>query len=251
MEEQQSQNSTTNKESNISKMLWISTLPTLGALGYSAVYLTGVVYHQTWASHFSAGVGLFEKSTTDYLLYAYAALIHICSNWLNVLTDPWIVLSTLGLVFLAVAELVLLTWLPQTKPFKAAGTTINKNKLLGLPLGVLALSSSITCILLLLPLAANLFLITPAITGYKAAQLSIEKHELIYSRDCQKAAHRKDYCVRVIDGDNEIARGYLIDSSNDRIALYKDGKSTVLALNNYRIETLIPTTQATNSQLAR
>jgi len=107
---EKSDNNTSN-ETVFTKIFWITFTPLFGLLGYSAIYLTGVVYHQIWINHFNVGTGLFEKSTTDYFIYAYVALIQVCSNWLNVLTDPWIILSTLGSVAFLVVEVMLLAWL--------------------------------------------------------------------------------------------------------------------------------------------
>ncbi|HZX18849.1 MAG TPA: hypothetical protein VFF22_18520 [Pseudomonas sp.] len=241
----------TSNETIFVKIFWIAFAPLLGLLGYSAIYLTGVVYHQIWVNHFSVGTGLFEKSTTDYFIYAYAALIQVCSNWLNVLTDPWIVLSTLGTVAFLVVEIMLLAWLSRPNKKKTTNGAVSKNKKLDLLMTITALSTSITLILLALPVAANLFLITPAYTGYKSAQLAIEKSTSVFSLGCEKVEKRQDYCVRLMDGDIEIAKGFVIDSSNERIALYLDGKATILPLNDYRIETLIPPSKTTNTQAVR
>lgn len=251
MEEEDGKTHNIRKEPIFAKTFWIIFTPLLGLLGYSAIYLTGVSYQQVWANHFGVGSGFFEKSTTDYFLYAYAALIKICSNWFNVLTDPWVVLSTLGLAALFIIEIALLAWLPRAKIFQNAGTIINKNKFLSPPLAILALSSGITLTLLLLPLAANLFLIIPAYTGYKAAQLEIERNTPLFALGCEKVESRQDYCVRLLDGDIEIARGFVIDSSSERIALYLNGKTTILPLKDYRIETLIPSPKPPNAQATR
>lgn len=251
MEKVESKTSNTSNESNLAKIFWIIFTPLLGILGYSAIYLTGVIYHQTLVANFSVGTGFFEKSTTDYFIYAYTALIQVCSNWLNVLTDPWIVLSTLGTVAFLVVEIMLLAWISRPNRKKTTNGAVRKNKKLNLLMAITTLSTSITLILLALPVAANLFLITPAYTGYKAAQLSIEKSTPVFSLGCEKVEKRQDYCVRLMDGDIEIAKGFVIDSSSERIALYLDGKATILPLKNYRIETLIPSPKTSNAQAAR
>lgn len=251
MEEVDNQISDTRKESLFLKTFWIILTPLLGLLGYSAIYLTGVAYHQAWVNHFGIDSSFFDKSTTDYFIYAYVALIKICSNWLNVITDPWVVLSTLGVAVLFIAEIAALAWLPCTKVFQNAGTTINKNKLLSIPLAVLAMAGGFTLTLLLLPLVANIFLVIPGITGYKAAQMAIKNNTSVFALGCEKPERRQDYCVRLLDGDIEIARGFVIDSSSERIALYLDGKATILPLKDYRIETIIPSPNTQNAQTAQ
>lgn len=246
MEEADNQTSNIGKEPIFVKTFWIIFTPLFGLLGYSAIYLVGVAYHQAWVNHFGIDSSFFEKSTTDYFIYAYVALIKICSNWLSVLTDPWIVLSTLGVAALFIIEIAALAWLPRTRLFQSAGSTINKSKFLSIPLAILAMSGGITLTLLLLPLVANLFLITPGLTGYKAAQMAIERNAPIFALGCEKPDRRQDYCVRLLDGDIEIAKGFVIDSSNERIALYLDGKAMILPLKDYRIETIIPSYQMPN-----
>lgn len=251
MEEVDNQTTNIDKEPFFIRTFWIIFTPLFAVLGYSAIYLIGVVYHQTWVNHFGINSSIFEKATTDYFIYAYVALIKICSNWLNVLSDPAIVLSTLGIAVLFIAEIAVLAWLPRTKLFQSTGATINKNKLLNIPLTILSLSGGITLILLLLPLVANIFLITPGYTGYKAAQMAIERNTSVFALGCEKAERRQDYCVRLLDDDVEIARGFVIDSSSERIALYLDGKAMILPLKDYRIETITPSPKTPNVQATR
>ncbi|MDX1722653.1 MAG: hypothetical protein R3355_06000 [Pseudomonas sp.] len=251
MEEADNKTNNIGKEPIFVKTFWIIFTPLFGLLGYSAIYLTGVAYHQAWVNHFGITSSFFEKSTTDYFIYAYVALIKICSNWLDVLTDFSVVLSTLGIATLLIAEIALLAWLARTDFFQNTGTIISEKKFLSIPLAVLAISGGLTLILLLLPLVANIFLIIPGYTGYKAAQMAIERNISIFALGCEKADRRQDYCVRLLDDDVEIARGFVIDSSNERIALYLDGKAMILPLKNYRIETIIPSPKTPNAQATR
>ncbi|MCQ4281183.1 hypothetical protein NA643_19065 [Pseudomonas stutzeri] len=251
MEEADNQPKNIDKEPFFVKTLWIIFTPLFGLLGYSTIYLVGVTYHQAWVNHFGIDSSFFEKSTTDYLIYAYVALITICSNWLSVLTDTWIALSTLGVAALFTIEIAALAWLPRTRLFQSAGSTINKRKFLSIPLAIFAMAGGTTLTLLLLPLVANLLLITPGLTGYKAAQMTIDRNAPIYALGCEKADRRQDYCVRLLDSQIEIARGFVIDSSNERIALYLDGKATILPLKDYRIETIIPSPQMPDVKTAQ
>lgn len=237
--------SPTNPESIFTKAFWIFLAPTLGAIIYSTTYLIGVTYHQTWAGHFNIGPGLFEKSTADYFTYAYIALLQICSNWTNVITDLKIVSFLLITTTLLVVYIFILSWL--SRPNKS-NTTKPKNKSLALAISIPAISAGITTIILAIPLAANIFLIAPAYTGYKAAQISIERNALKFRTGCEHVKKRSEYCVRLMDGESEIARGFLIDFSSGRIALYLGERASVYPLKDYRIETLLPSATNTDAQ---
>jgi hypothetical protein len=83
-------------------------------------------------------------------------------------------------------------------------------------------------------------LLAPAIIGVKSAEASYKRADLIFEQGCGHVKKPSNYCVSVLDGDNEIAKGFIIDSSNTHIALHLNGKTTIIPIKNYRIETISP-----------
>ncbi len=223
MEDQPDTNST--KSPIASGAFWLTFTPILGILGYSSLYLIGVIYHQTYLNHFGVSSGLFEKSPTDYFVHAYSALFQIGTNWLNIISNPTIFFSVLGLAFLFISEILFLNWLPTTAPFKIAGSKIHSSTRFKVPATACLLATAVTSLLLALPLVANLLLIVPALIGAKSAETSYKREELVFDQGCDRVKKSKNYCVRLLDGENEVARGFIIETSNSHIALYLGGKA--------------------------
>ena len=247
MEDQPDTNST--KSPIVSEVFWLTLTPMLGILAYSSLYLIGVIYHQTFLTHFGVNSGLFEKSPIDYFTHAYSALLQICTNWPSIISTPSVFFSVLGLALLFVSEILILNWLPTTAPFKIASNKIYSSKRFKVPATACLLATAVTFLLLALPLVANLLLIVPALIGTKSAETSYKREELVFNQGCDRVKKSKDYCIRLLDGVNEVARGFIIETSSSHIALYLDGKATILPLNDFRIETLIPSPTSATTQV--
>lgn len=247
MEDQPDINNT--KSPIASGVFWLTLTPILGALGYSSLYLIGVIYHQTYLTHFGISPGFFEKSSTDYFVHAYSALLQIGTNWLSIISNPIIFFSVLGLALLFISEIFLLNWLPTTAPFKTTSSKIYLSKRFKVPAAACLLATAVTFLLLALPLVANLLLIVPALIGAKSAETSYKREELVFDQGCERVKKSKDYCVRLLDREHEVVRGFIIEISSSHIALYLDGKATILPLKNYRIETLTPSVATATTQV--
>lgn len=227
-----------NIPSRASKLFWIVFTPALGALAYSFFYLTGAVHSETVLHHYGVTTGLFPQSPTDQMFTAYGALLQTGLNWLNVVKNPTIILSALALSVLFIAEITLLNWLPKTRFAKKVGSAVGAKRFIRIPLSVLLISGSIAIAIFALPLVANIFLLAPAIAGLNSAELNYKRTDRLYEKGCARVAKLSESCVAIYDKEVMIAQGFLITSSSTHIALYLDGKTTIVPIKDYRIETL-------------
>lgn len=220
------------------KVLWIIFTPVLGALAYSFLYLTGAVHSETFLHHYGVSTGLFPRSPTDQMYAAYGALLQTGLNWINVVKNPTIIISTFALFVLFVAEIALLNWIPQTSLAKKTSSFVKTKRLISIPALVVLISGSIVIGLFALPFAANIVLLAPALAGLNSAELTYRRTDRLYERGCTNAKKLNESCVAVYDDHELIAQGFLITSSQTHVALYLDGKTTILPIKDYRIETV-------------
>lgn len=223
---------------HVNRILWVIFTPALGALAYSFFYLTGAVHNETVLHHYGITTGLFPQSPTDQMFTAYGALLQTGLNWINVVKNPTIILSAFALSVLVIAEIALLSWVPETKLFKQASSAVEAKRLIRIPISILLTSGSIVIALFALPFAANIFLLAPALAGLNSAELTYNRTDRLYEQGCARAKKLSDSCVAVYDNEKIIAQGFLITSSQTHIALYLDGKTTILPIKNYRVETV-------------
>ncbi|MCQ4312822.1 hypothetical protein NAV33_13075 [Pseudomonas stutzeri] len=169
---------------------------------------------------------------------AYGALLQTGLNWINVVKNPTIILSTFALSVLFVAEIALLNWLPKTRLAKKASSFVEAKRLLKTPALIILISGSIVIGLFALPFAANILLLAPALAGLNSAELTYKRTDRLYEQGCASEKKLSESCVAVYNNAEKIAEGFLITSSQTHIALYLDGKTTILPTKDYRIETV-------------
>ena len=214
--------------------------PALGALVYSFLHLTGAIYSQTILQHYGIPLGVFPKSSTDYMFSAYSALLQTGLNWINVVRDHEIVLSMLALTTLVMAEIALINWLPKSFLAGRVEKLTDARWIVRIPASILISSGSIVIALLAIPFAANLILLVPAFIGVKSAEISYKRTDSLYEQGCHKSTKASNHCVALYDDDHQIAMGFIIDSSATHLALYLNGKATILPVKSYRVETVPP-----------
>lgn len=223
-----------------SRIFWVVLTPALGTLIYSFLHLTGAVYSQTILEHYGIPLGAFPKTSTDYMFSAYSALLQTGLNWINVVRDPEIVLSMLALTTLVMAEIALLNWLPKSSLAEKFDGLIGARWIVRIPASILISSGSVVIALLAIPFAANLILLVPAFIGVKSAEISYKRTDSLYDQGCHKPTKASKHCVAVYDDDHQVAIGFIIESSATHLALYLNGKATILPVKNYRVETVPP-----------
>ena len=220
------------------RILWLALTPMLGVLGYASLYLIGLTYHETYLDHFNISPRLFPKSSTDLFIQAYLALLHIGISWIELVLNYKVWLYLAGLTLLLLIEMIILEKLPALIK-RSQPTILEKYKFLKKALALLGISVLISTSFLLIPLAANIFLLAPAFIGIQGANISIKDSIEIYTTKCESA--KKEFCVRLLDGDKEVAKGYVIAVSDNRIALILGDHTTIVPLLNHRIEKILPT----------
>ncbi|SDL11069.1 hypothetical protein [Pseudomonas indica] len=232
------------------KLLTIPIITTLiGFISYWAPYVTGLTYYQTLLSAQNIPFHLFERQSSDYFIYAHYAFIEASSSWISLIfKDTKIFLFIMGAFAALGLEFFILNWLSNCKKSKQLVTKLDSNNLLSIPLAILLLAFLAAFLITFSPVLILIILIIPGIIGEYAAEQTVKENKEIYSQGCIE--NKKDWhCTAVLDKNQEIFRGFLIASSNERIALFLDGRTIIFPLDDKVLVSVPPpdNTQSTSS----
>lgn len=215
-------------------------VPILASICYVAFYLTGLVYRQVYLDRFNVPESLFKSDASDYLVFAYVAVLETFKNWTVLISNPWVWLSIIGIIVVFGLEWICLEKLPKTNAAKSLAITLGRNKYVALTAALVGLSACVTTVLLLIPLIILPLIILPGIVGMYGAQQVLDRKLAIYDKGCEYAINPENYCHVIMDGTRIVAAGFLITTSNTRVAIYVNTKAKVIPIKNYTIETLPP-----------
>ncbi|MGJ7500730.1 hypothetical protein ACSFBF_10265 [Variovorax sp. ZT5P49] len=192
----------------------LSVLAALAATGAVCLHLLGGQIHRTYLRQWAVDSDLFPKAA-DWILsggynglvtFGIQSLTAIFHNFLWVLLASiplgvyvWLLLSPLGLDRLQTKQWA---WL-QTAWGKVAGYVLKS---------LLALVFLPFALFLAVAIAA-----IPAVIAESVGESAAEQELADFHLGCEKS---KAVCVQFLKGGNEVAKGYILDSSPSHIALF-------------------------------
>lgn len=216
-------------------------IPTLGFLGYYAPYVMGLAYHQHLLSLYGIPTGLFESEPRQLFMYAYEAILVVFGHWRVFITTNWYVIPGVFLsILLFTSELLLITWLNRKRMISDAIDRTVKSKWLQILILLLIFSTAITTLFVLLPIALAPVIGLPALIGGYGAELTFEKAHKLYEGGCGAENAQHIYCKAVRDRDSVLGVGFLVLTSDSRIALYQPKHTKILSLRDATIEVMPP-----------
>ena len=221
---------------------WASVVavPFLGFVCYAAPYVTGLIYRGKQLDGLNVPAGLFKSDASDYFIYAYLAVIETFSNWTSFLTNPMLWAGMVAVFAILLLEVLLLPKLFESSAAQSIGKAVGKYRSVAIPTAVLTFSLMVTIVLLLIPLILSPLLILPAIIGQYSAKETLTRNLAFYAKGCEHVSADEDRCYAVMDGPRLVAAGFLVASSDQHLALYRDHKSVIVPIKDYTITTLSP-----------
>ncbi|WP_292933156.1 hypothetical protein [Noviherbaspirillum sp.] len=210
---------------------WMGTPAIILSILTAAAYLTGIAFHQEYFTYFQVNHGFFPKSSSDYFLFAYRAILEILPAWLNFAgTDLRMVVI---LFFALVSTSIIIKiggMLDNSERMKRVRARANKNKIFAL-IGELLLAPTIGfAAVYYIPIFIAILMIIPvgvgSFGGQKAAKADMERFE----KGCQTSKGSDAFCTQIIDEENIIASGFIIDISDKYVALIENGNAKVVPI---------------------
>lgn len=215
-------------------------VPVMSFLGYYAPYVVGLAYHQHLLSLYDVPPGLFESEPRQLFIYAYQAVLEVAANWKTFITHSYIMPLVFFCVFLFSAEIIGLIWMGRSSKIDDAVNRRLKSKWAQLLFGVTVLSAAITGMVASFPLALYPLIALPAKVGNFGAEISFEREHKLYEGGCGVENADHVYCKAVIDKDKILGVGFMIVTSDNRVALYQPKQMKILKLGDATIEVMRP-----------
>lgn len=207
-----------------------TTLAAVGAAfsaaGSVALHAVGAIQHGSFIAAWGLDPELFPRSTQATLLAGYYALFdRIVASLAAMRSHPHLLLGTAA----AGAAYITLALLPVESKVQ---TFLQRLRLVPphwrKPLGHFGLGLVLLLVAPLVSLlAAALFLAVPGLVGEGAGQAKAQRLQSDFALGCQASKQR---CVSLTREGAEVARGYVIDVSDEDMALYDVASRTVRLL---------------------
>lgn len=218
----------------------VLALPMLSFLCYAGSYVTGLIYRGAYLAGFNVPSGLFKSETSDYFVYAYLAVLETFKNWSSFLSNPYVWGAMILVISLFTLEILLLRKAPETRIARALGVKIDSKRYVAISAGIVSFSTAITMVLLLIPLILLPVLILPGVVGNYGAKQALARELTLYKHGCEHVVDSKDNCHVLMKGAHIVAAGFLVSSSEERVALYLDGRTTIIPIAELTLTTVTP-----------
>ncbi|MDN2709920.1 hypothetical protein O0880_10895 [Janthinobacterium sp. SUN118] len=200
---------------------------------YSAIYLVGVAYYQTYMAKLGLSHYFFKKGTEDNLLYSYMAFREFFMMILNVLSnDPlaiFVIASTILFFYL-----LSLSRLPSSVPgSERARKIIEKMRskwLVKFIAKILFFVGAGVSIVYYAAFAIFVVLLIPGAVGNSAGEHAARDDIKSLANGCQNAAKKGLYCHEITEGGKVIGNGYIVDASDEYVAIIENGKGRVILI---------------------
>lgn len=198
---------------------------------YSAIYLVGVAYYQTYMAKLGLPHQFFKKGTEDNLLYSYMAFREFFMMILNVLSK-----GPLAACIISCA--ILFFYLLSRRPTSIPGSVRMRGiieklrskwfvKFIAKILFYVGAGVSIIYYAVFFIFA---ILLLPGAVGNSAGRHAARDDMRSLANGCQSAIKSGLYCHEITDGGKVIANGYIVDASDEYVAIIEGGKGRILLI---------------------
>lgn len=206
----------------------------IATIATSAIYLIGITYYQTYSTILKIPYALHPKTTPDYFLYAFHAFMELFPAWLIESIKIKAVILILILFAIWVITNMFLDWIDTSAWNKRAKTRIPSAGLRRIGKAAL-IPSVILAIFFYAPLFCVIVMLLPVSIGEGMGRKAAERDLKITKHNCATIEKSYAYCSTIIQGDKEIATGYIMDASDKYVTIIEDGKTRSIPLEGKEI----------------
>jgi hypothetical protein len=210
---------------------WLANITPALTLLAPALYVIGVVYHESFLEGFALSAGDFPKTTQEYFVLAYYCLLLQAAN-----AFKWIVYVLLAWIVVCIPYVVIdYQWskaedkLVDAQSARLRGR-INKEYLLAAIENWERVFKFVVAIFLLV-----IILSVSALFASQAGQQVAEQQQKNF-QGCDQAANKTAGCIFLRDNNVLIASGLSIARSSTHVALFSNGKTTIYPLKDYIVD---------------
>lgn len=195
-----------------------------------AAYITGISYHYAYLASFGIPEKLISKTTSDIFIYAYTAISEIGISLISLtglLVVGWIVAAVYFWQIINSAEKKIQNsqgWFRLRQRFKEKPGVKFLGRVMFVPVIVTALSYVVFTFFIV-------FLL-PTLIGHQAGIQRARDDAASFKMGCANPDKKEYSCISVFEDKLLIASGFVIDSSENFIAIYEGDAVRTLPVEN-------------------
>jgi len=207
-------------------------------------YLVGAFLHTQYLDDFHVPGGIYPESPQDIFIFTYLALLEWVAAVATAVTQEFRLLAA----FSGLVVLILLLNEEVGKSFAKDGIKLRlwmKNSHdAGRTAGAfLVLPIMTITATYLLCIGIAIVVIAPPMLGFFGASRMSAADMKNFSGGCSKPAKKSAVCNELYFEGKFIARGFVIDSSENHISLYENGQTITYPLKNFEVRQFIRSAQ--------
>ncbi|WP_211468366.1 hypothetical protein [Collimonas silvisoli] len=206
---------------------WLNQAFILAILTPTA-YLIGVAFYQSYMRTLRVAFELYPKTSTDYFLYAFEALLEFFPSGLKSAgTDIRIIAAVFGvLVYIALMNIGaawLESWLDSSEWMKRRREKVKMSKSIGLLGDIFLMPTVVLMAIYYIPIFITLLMLIPVLVGQSAGRDVALRDKAGFEGGCTNPKDKKAFCTQVLDGGKPVAVGFVVEASEKFVALIADG----------------------------
>lgn len=191
----------------------------------SGAYLVGLGYFQTYMSALKFNYGLYEKSATDYFVYATVAVLEAIPSWLGTISASWqIVIAVTTMALLVGAFQYFGNRIDESKWGQRQRERAARSAKLRAFGTVLAWPLGAGIVFFYIPVFVGFILIMPILLGQSMGAKVAEREARVHAKGCGKPPAGY-FCTSIQNADGTMSPGFIVDVSDSHIAIVIDGAS--------------------------
>ena len=197
----------------------------------ATAYLTGVAFQEANLSTLKIPYGLFPKSSPDYFILAFRAVIELFpSEFSSPLKNIGAAIAIVAGLFMISAINIFGEFLGKSARMKDFQERARTNKLLNF-IGKLLFAPAIgLMVLFYVPTAFIILMTIPVVVGLSGGAKAAQSEIASYEGGCAKPKGKGVHCTQIIEGTTPVATGFIIDMSDKYVAIYVDGEAKAIPI---------------------
>jgi hypothetical protein len=220
------------EQKQLTKIFTLIGVPAIiGSTFTAATYLTGMAYHQKYLTYFHVNHGLFQKSSSEYFLFAWRSVVEILPGWLILAgADFRVPVVVFAMCLFGILIKMFSQALDRTERMERIRAKTRNSKAFA-TFGELIFVPTIgLAAIYYVPILLTLVLILPVEIGGIGAKQAAKADMARFEKGCKPVKGNDDFCIQIRETGKMIAHGFVIETSDKFIAIFEDGKARVLPI---------------------
>lgn len=215
------------RERNIPKALAVGA--SVATLAVPILYIIGFGYDQGYLGEYGVSTDFFPRSIQEYLVFSFYSFLSLAISIFEFSNYHWKAIFTFSTLIATMALLVVfVSRMKIDARLKNVAKTVKTHKsfdYIFFPIISWIISVVIPYFIII---SIALLLFVPIFGYYKGKNSA--RNEIAKMKSCGTQLVEGDGCVEIIENGKVLNNGHFVARSNTHIAIYEDGKTSILPL---------------------